>query len=554
MEHSPPASEASARQSSASQPPVPLSLTLQPFKNDRFCKICNERLCEGQDCMIISECNHVFHSRCIEQYLSHSSECPTCKRVCSLSELRKVNVKYQSLDKPKALRGKTRGITASQYNTRSSARNLFTDANRNTLVDVGIPTENELDNLLTPNRTQYTDNLNQNIQHNSPVRNFSNNIQPTIDYSQINFMIENTVSRLLSNLHLLPATTENFSTQNHPPTQLPPPIRNSQQYVSPQINPPIQVTMPSSQVANNLHHIPNVQGLNNSSFNEHFTIKSDKITNIIQNWHIRFDGSTQGISVDEFLYRVKVLTGEHFNNDFSVICKNLHILLSGRAREWYWRYHKQAKAIRWNDFCEALKYQYKDFKSSFDIHEELRNRKMRTNETFEAFYESVSSILDRLDKPLPETELVEILTRNLRPEIRHELLFVPIYSLAHLRKLVQMRENLLSDDYYRRNLTAKTVPNTGMRRQMAGVAYSEEHEVPESDKELGISIDAIHIPPKCWNCDQLGHFWEDCLENRNVFCYGCGEKNTYKPQCPKCSSKKISSKNFQAQNLTRNRP
>lgn len=39
----------------------------------------------------------------------------------------------------------------------------------------------------------------------------------------------------------------------------------------------------------------------------------------------------------------------------------------------------------------------------------------------------------------------------------------------------------------------------------------------------------------CWNCDEMGHAFVDCeVATKNVFCYGCGAKNVYKPSCPKC--------------------
>lgn len=70
-------------------------------------------------------------------------------------------------------------------------------------------------------------------------------------------------------------------------------------------------------------------------------INSDKATSIIQSWGLKFDGSSGGINVEEFLYRIRSLTEDHFNGDFSVILKNLNTLLVGKAKDWYWRYHKQ---------------------------------------------------------------------------------------------------------------------------------------------------------------------------------------------------------------------
>ena len=61
-------------------------------------------------------------------------------------------------------------------------------------------------------------------------------------------------------------------------------------------------------------------------------------------------------------------------------------------------------------------------------------------ETFDIFYEALSSIMDRLTSPISEQELIEIIMRNLKLEIRREL-YIPINSISHLKKLVQMREN-----------------------------------------------------------------------------------------------------------------
>lgn len=127
---------------------------------------------------------------------------------------------------------------------------------------------------------------------------------------------------------------------------------------------------------------------------------ADKITSVIQNWNLKFDGSSTGLHVEEFLYRIRSLTKENFNGDFSLICKNLHILLIGKAREWYWRYHKQVHTIQWEEFCDAIRSQYKEYKSSFDIREEVRNRKQKAGENFDSFFESILSIMDRSNKIL----------------------------------------------------------------------------------------------------------------------------------------------------------
>ncbi|KAI8114803.1 hypothetical protein CVS40_12866 [Lucilia cuprina] len=59
-----------------------------------------------------------------------------------------------------------------------------------------------------------------------------------------------------------------------------------------------------------------------------------------------------------------------------------------------------------------------------------------------------------------------------------------------------------------------------------------EDDVETSDKE----ITAISLV--CWNCQKSVHRFQDCLDERRVFCYGCGAANAYKPTCTNCTGSK----------------
>lgn len=196
------------------------------------------------------------------------------------------------------------------------------------------------------------------------------------------------------------------------------------------------------------------------------TLSPEKITKIIQNWNVRFDGSPNGLRCEEFIYRIRCLTNETLNGNFDLVCRNLNVLLTNKARNWFWRFHKQVDRISWDNFCSALRHQYRDYRTSFDLHEDLRNRKQKPSQSF---YDSVTEIVDQLPNNIDESELVEIMTRNLRPEIRHELLYVKINSIAHLRKLCQMRENLFKDDLFKRNQFAKMNANVHNNRRIAKI-------------------------------------------------------------------------------------
>jgi len=69
-----------------------------------------------------------------------------------------------------------------------------------------------------------------------------------------------------------------------------------------------------------------------------------------------------------------------------------------------------------------------------------------------------------------------------------------------------------------------------------------EDTISSSEVDQNLSaIDAIQAPTKvyrCWNCDTEGHGWDMCLQERKIFCYGCGAKNINKPQCTVCIARK----------------
>lgn len=484
-----------------------------------ICHCCNGAMTEGQECLSLSQCWHSFHRNCIEGHLSTTAECPTCRIPCQLSDLRLIAIGSKPRTKT-APKGKGRGAMAKQYNTRHAAKNLF--QGQSNLLDFSEDSRGA--EGMTPSRNErVTDSFQENNRSIPPP-----NVAPSVDYREIQRMIETSLSTMITRLNILPnnnTTGPNRCNQdfvsNNASSSL-----NANRRNSPEVR---QQPQPQPRIDNQFPNSPNRFSVSS------IPLQPDKITTIIQNWQLKFDGSPAGLTVDEFLYRVTTLTEDNFNGDFALICRNLNILLSGKAREWYWRYRKNVDQIVWEEFCDSIKFQYRDFKTSFEIREEIRNRKQRLGESFDSFFEAVTSIHDRLPTPISELELVETLTRNLRPEIRQELLYIPINSLAHLRKLVHMRENFLNDDYVRKQLSNRIVNAYPVKRQIAEISDFST----ESCEENIESVNAIQSFPqesRCWNCDENDHFWENCLSERKVFCYGCGAKDTYKPNCPTCAN------------------
>ncbi|KAH8355744.1 hypothetical protein KR084_011061, partial [Drosophila pseudotakahashii] len=122
--------------------------------------------------------------------------------------------------------------------------------------------------------------------------------------------------------------------------------------------------------------------------------------------------------------------------------------------------------------------------------------------------------------------ILEILRANLLPEVQHEILYVPITSIAHLRHVVRTRERFFQ------SVSKLNSPNP---RQPPRRQVQEIHGFTESDNELeGDNLDEVELAAldgPCWNCGVPGHRYQECTGARRVFCYGCGKPETYKPNC-----------------------
>ena len=48
------------------------------YKNEKICSICLENILYKND-IIKTKCNHIFHTKCIEKWLSKQNTCPICR-------------------------------------------------------------------------------------------------------------------------------------------------------------------------------------------------------------------------------------------------------------------------------------------------------------------------------------------------------------------------------------------------------------------------------------------------------------------------------------------
>ncbi|XP_022740619.1 RING-H2 finger protein ATL78-like [Durio zibethinus] len=58
---------------------------------DTACVICLSEFASGERLRILPKCNHGFHTRCIDKWLSSHSSCPTCRHCLTETDQKTVN-------------------------------------------------------------------------------------------------------------------------------------------------------------------------------------------------------------------------------------------------------------------------------------------------------------------------------------------------------------------------------------------------------------------------------------------------------------------------------
>lgn len=86
----------------------------------------------------------------------------------------------------------------------------------------------------------------------------------------------------------------------------------------------------------------------------------------------------------------------------------------------------------------------------------------------------------------------------------------------------------------------RNVGMTNVPRRFVSEIDDDRDCVMEGDEDT-LKVEAVHgstTNMKCWNCEELGHHWQECLSDRRIFCYGCGAKDIYKPNCIDCRNRR----------------
>ena len=250
----------------------------------------------------------------------------------------------------------------------------------------------------------------------------------------------------------------------------------------------------------------------------------------LEKWKIVYDGNG---SVSDFLFKVETLSKRSKCSEEHLL-NNFHVLLEGKAETWYWWYMKNNRNIIFPSLRHAITREFDHLESDHDILIKITMRKQQMKESYDDFHTAMVHLNSRLRNPMSESSLIDIMKRNLTPNLKCLLFNSLLRTLEDLKDTARKAEIVLKDN-------KMFNPYFGSNRNVSEIETSVD-ESAELDA-LDPQIEALQFSTRknkydyskiqCWNCLSFGHSYIYCPEEiRKPFCFKCGQKGVLTPKCP----------------------
>lgn len=172
--------------------------------------------------------------------------------------------------------------------------------------------------------------------------------------------------------------------------------------------------------------------MNNSTWNANRFVLPN-----IDKWRESFSGKPEGISIEEFIFRVETLA-ESGGIPLSKLATGIHLLLSAKAKSWYWLYRRKNLSTSLYPLREAMRREFWLQKTDFEIRKEIEARKQGAKEPFSDYCINIEQLVSKMRNPVEEDELIEMLRRNMNSRLQNFLLLHHVYSAEVTRALLEI--------------------------------------------------------------------------------------------------------------------
>ncbi|KAI9580949.1 hypothetical protein GQX74_011091 [Glossina fuscipes] len=183
----------------------------------------------------------------------------------------------------------------------------------------------------------------------------------------------------------------------------------------------------------------------------------------LNRWHVKFDGSGKGLTVESFVIRVERLRQQHQISHEELFAK-FHCLVT----------------------AELLN-QFKTADSDYELIREIMERKQQNAETFEDYYAEIHDLTFRLCRKIPEAEMIKIMKSNVKPSLAALIFATKVENIGEFKSECKRAEKLLRESRSR----PKHVSEIGQEGENGDGVHREAVEAlaprhsPSSDRQRG---------------------------------------------------------------------
>lgn len=264
----------------------------------------------------------------------------------------------------------------------------------------------------------------------------------------------------------------------------------------------------------------------------------------VAKWNIHFNGSQDPRS---FLDRVEDLRRADGVADDKLLNSAARLFV-GQALIWF-------RAVRstittWSQLRTLLLDDFSVADYDYKLLGEIRLRTQGAEEPLHIYFSIMKCMFDRLRKPLPETEQLDILLRNIRPFYSQQLAFVRVTTVDDLLKkckVVEVTRQRCSDFSEPDNkkfsvLTSEFLykPKSRACSSVSSLPQAENFSAPTEVRKGGDNTDnnsvrvasVSTVQKLCFKCGKPNHNFRSCRKNDKNVCYACGKAGHFIKDCP----------------------
>lgn len=287
-------------------------------------------------------------------------------------------------------------------------------------------------------------------------------------------------------------------------------------------------------------------------------------------WNVRFNALTDPRSFIERVEELQRCSGISDQKLFN----SCSILFVDQAKLWFNGVREEVSS--WVQLKSLLFEEFLPSDFDYRLLNDIRSRTQGIEEPTHMYFAVMTSLFNRLNRPLPESEKLEILLHNIRPEFNLQLALTPINSVSELKskcrliEAARQRSELFTEPTKLSHLSSEFVYKSKQRhattvsdqfaapieenediRQVTGIQVRGRKNV--RDVQVSNNVDRYYNNQQgkqfhqaqqgnfrslqCYNCQGFGHIARQCREkatHRPIRCFRCGELGYFTHTCPKC--------------------